>query len=363
MKKYIVILIIFCAFLPKGASAMNDKLFSACLINPVTDEIIWEKDSDKPHAMASTTKILTAIIALEKADGDEIVTVSRNAAYTEGSSAYTKEGDQYRMEELIYGLMLNSGNDAAVAVAEHISGSTQAFSELMNDYAYNIIGVKNTSFQNPNGLEAQGHYTTAYDLAKIAAYAMKNEDFRRIAATKVIGVTPQNRDEEMFYVNHNKLLNRYEGCIGIKTGYTKATGRCLVSAAERDGMMFIAVTLDDSDDWNTHAELLDYAFSEHYPKTVVKAGDIAREEDGHRLVYERDLTVPVRRGVKSSFEVVNHFAPRTAPANEGEKVGYAEVFYGGRKIETINIISGEEKNQAPEGSFMNELKRILGIWL
>ena len=338
MKKYIVIILTLFTLISGKAYALNDKLFSACLINPLTGEIIFEHNSDKPHAMASTTKILTAIIALEKSDPNELVTVSRRAAYSEGSSAYTKEGDIYTMKELVYGLMLNSGNDAAVAIAEHISGSTEAFSQLMNDYAYKIIGVKNSYFQNPSGLDEDGHYTTAYDMALIAAYAMKNDMFREIVKTRSIAAKPQNRDEEIFYINHNKLLKKYDGCIGIKTGYTRSTGRCLVSAAERNGIYFIAVTLDDNDDWNTHTELLDLAFDEYSAKTIIRAGEPAGKCGNVQAVYSRDFVVPVKNGESERYTVIRHIADAEA-VNKDEKIGFAEILFDDKNIASVDIIA------------------------
>lgn len=341
MKKYIILIATFVIMISSCVYADNNE-FSACLINPLNGEIIYEQNGNSPHPMASTTKILTTIIALEKCSLDEPVTVSRKAAYTEGSSAYTKEGDIYAMKDLLYGVMLNSGNDAAVAVAEHISGSTEAFSLLMNDYAYKTIGIKNSYFQNPSGLDENGHFTTAYELALIAAYAMKNEMFREIVQTQSISVKPQNRDEEILYVNHNKLLKNYDGCIGIKTGYTRSAGRCLVSAAGRNGIYFIAVTLNDSDDWNTHKKLLDFAFENYYPKTIIVSNSPVEKYDDITAVYSKNYIVPMKNGEENKYEIINHTTPIKS-VNKGEKIGYAEIMFDGKCIDTVDIVSQENK--------------------
>ena len=266
--KRIIILLFTLALIgsfPAYAAAMADSAECACVINGATGEVVFAKNAQTRHAMASTTKIMTAILALENSDADDVVTVTADAANQEGSAAYIEAGDKIKMKDLLYGLMLNSGNDAAYAVAEYITGSVDNFAERMNIKAEKL-GLHDTHFANPSGLDAPDHYTTALDLAKLARYAMSNDDFREIVAERVYTATLPESGGTLTFSNHNKLLKTYEGATGIKTGYTKATGRCLVSSAKRDGMEFIAVTLNDPNDWADHAEMLDASFAAHYPK-------------------------------------------------------------------------------------------------
>lgn len=223
--------------------------------------VLYSKNSDKQMLIASTTKIMTAILVLENCGIDDIVEIENEFCAVEGSSMYLKAGERYTVEELLCGLMLASGNDAAVALACHTAGNEKAFAAMMNRKA-NELGMKNTRFANPHGLNADGHYSTASDLAKLMAYCMGNDDFVRISSMRSVNI------KDKTFLNHNKLLYMYPGCIGGKTGYTEKAGRCLVSCAERDGMRMICVTLSAPDDWNDHRKLYDAAFSEYCCRDV-----------------------------------------------------------------------------------------------
>ncbi|MGN0108359.1 MAG: D-alanyl-D-alanine carboxypeptidase family protein [Hominilimicola sp.] len=348
MKKIVALAVSITILIMTGVSAfaMADSAACACVINGTTGEVVYSKNINQKHAMASTTKIMTAIIAIEKCNMDDIVTVSANAANQEGSAAYVTENMQLYMRDMLYGLMLNSGNDAAVAIAEHVSGSTEAFAELMNEKALEL-GLRNTHFVNPSGLDDIEHYTTAADLAKIARYAMANQEFREIVGTQTYQAHPLNSPEILYFSNHNKMLGLYEGATGVKTGFTQSTGRCLVSAAKRDNMEFITVTLDDSNDWNDHMEMLDYAFSEHYPKKVIEEGMRVKvaEIDGkkYNMIAAGDFTMPFKENGRVSVEVISHIANDLySPINEGEKVGYLEVCCNGVTVGNVDIISESE---------------------
>ena len=228
-KSVLAYLFIFCLNFNLPVYALDISAKSACVISADTGEIIYAENEKEKLSMASTTKIMTALLAIESGRLDETVTVSANAQAQEGSSIYLRTGERIILKDLVYGLMLNSGNDAAVAIAEHMSGSEDKFAELMTKRAKEL-GAVNTSFKNPNGLDEQGHYTTAYDLALIAAYAMKNEEFKKTVSTKSATATLED-GEILYFSNHNKLLKMYDGAVGVKTGFTKASGRCLVSAA------------------------------------------------------------------------------------------------------------------------------------
>ncbi len=345
MRKIFIFLLLFIVIGTSHAYAMADSAFSACVINQATGEVIWHKNGYEKHPMASTTKIMTAIIALENCSIYDVVKISKKAQNTEGSSMYIREGEEYIMHDILYGLMLNSGNDAAIAIAEHIAKTPEAFADMMNKKAYEL-GARNTQFMNPNGLDDDGHYTTAYDLAIIARYALKNEAFKEIVSTKYREVRAQNGHRLIPLVNHNKLLSRYNGCTGIKTGYTKKTGRCLVSSAQRDGMEFVAVTLGDKNDWESHTQMLDYCFDTHRPVYAVKAGSCARiakiHDDEYKLLYKDSLCIPLNND-SSKILVENHINPDlTNGINAGEKVGYARITQNDIVIDTVDIISEKE---------------------
>lgn len=243
--------------LPPSLSAQ-----SALLMEAQSGAIAYEKNAHTRLPMASTTKIMTALVALELASPDTEISVDERAVGTEGSSIYLCKGEVLKLEELLYALMLESANDAAVAIAIGVSGSEEAFVDAMNAKAASM-GLSDTHFANPHGLDAEAHYTTAYELAVIAREALQNPLLKTIVSTRKTTIPHQNIDAVRLLVNHNKMLRLYDGCIGVKTGYTQKSGRCLVSAAERDGVTMIAVTIDSPDDWNDHTKLLDFGFSNY----------------------------------------------------------------------------------------------------
>lgn len=262
-----VLMCLFLVLLCGRAGAMSAQ--SAVVIDADTGEVRYEHNADAVLPMASTTKIMTAIVAIEQGDIDRTYTVKPEYTQTEGSSMYLKPGETVSIRDTLYGLMLMSGNDAALAIAGECGGQ-EAFVQAMNDKA-ETLGLTNTHFENPNGLDRETHHTTARELAELTAYALQNADFREIVSTKNITCAGRTM------VNHNKMLSLYEGAIGVKTGYTKKCGRCLVSAAERNGRTLIAVTLNDPDDWNDHCTMLDEAFAQYTPVTLHEAGDTVGE--------------------------------------------------------------------------------------
>ena len=267
------LLCLFLCMLPAVAEAVEVSATAAVLLDADTGQLLYEKNGDEQMLIASTTKIMTALVALEQAEPDDTVTVTREHM-TEGSSMYLKPGETVRVEELLYGLLLCSGNDAALALTE-CAGGPEPFVALMNEKAA-ALGMTHTSFANPNGLDAEGHYSTARDMAVLAAAAMEEPTFRRICSSRAVTIGQRTME------NHNRLLRQVEGCIGLKTGYTKAAGRTLVSCAERCGCRLIAVTLRDSDDWADHAALYEYGFCLTAPRMT--AQQVA--ERMHRTVTE-----------------------------------------------------------------------------
>ncbi len=242
-------------------SAYNISAKAAVVIDGFTGEVLYSQNCDTRLPMASTTKIMTALLLCELG-GDlsrEIVT-TREMVTVEGSSMGLQVGDTVSYHDLLYGMMLSSGNDAANTTAIAIGGSVSGFVELMNKRAQEM-GLVNTHFVTPSGLDAQEHYTTAYELALIAKEALKNENFAKAAASKTARLCYGNPPYNRTLTNHNKLLKMYDDIIGVKTGFTKKSGRCLVSAAKKDGKFVIAVTLNDGNDWQDHRTLLDLGLS------------------------------------------------------------------------------------------------------
>ena len=264
---------------------------SALVLEAASGTVLYEKAPDLPLPEASTTKIMTALLVLENADPDALVTVSSAAAAAEGSRFGFAPGNVLSVRDLLYVLMLKSGNDAAVALAEHVDGTVERFVQRMNRKAEEW-DLRATRFRNPHGLPAEGHVTTARDLARLTARAMENDAFRELVNTKKAQLTFRRQVIE----NSNKLLTACEGVCGVKTGFTKAAGRCLVSAARRDGVLLICVTLNDPNDWADHAALYDRCFARVRRETVIPAGTyrvtlpVPGGEREAVLVNSRDLT-------------------------------------------------------------------------
>lgn len=272
------LLSLICAAAPPHADATLPAVSaqSAILIEPQNGDVVYEKNAHVRLPMASTTKIMTAIVAMECADPTMIVDIPAEATCVEGSSIYLYAGERLSLEHLLYALLLESANDAAVAIAIAVAGSVDAFAQRMNDKAAQL-GLCDTHFTNPHGLDHEQHYTTAYDLAKLAAYCMQNELFRTIVATRRTTIPLHETPDARLLLNHNRLLRVYPGAIGLKTGFTKRSGRCLVSAAARDGVMLIAVTLNAPDDWNDHMRMMDHGFARYEGLRLQVAGGYTQE--------------------------------------------------------------------------------------
>ena len=258
-------------------SALALSASAAVLMEARSGQVLYEHNAHTPMLIASTTKILTALTALRHDDLSETVTVSREVTLTEGSSMYLTEGEKLTVEELLYGLLLASGNDASEALARHC-GDRDRFVEWMNELAAEI-GMEDSHFENPSGLDGVEHKASAYDMAKLAACAMEDPTFARIVSTRSITIGQRT------LTNHNKLLSQLDGCVGLKTGYTKAAGRTLVSAVEREGKMLVAVTLCDGNDWEDHKALHEYGFS------LLSREDPTLAPAGEAAVYEKTVGV------------------------------------------------------------------------
>lgn len=330
----------------EGRSArLNLSARAATLYVPEIDRFIYSNNSDQRLPMASTTKIMTALIALEECEGDEVVVIDDDSVGIEGSSAYLRAGDELTMEELTYALLLQSANDAAVAIARHIGGSTEAFADIMNERA-KALGLSDTHFENPHGLDSSEHYTTAHDLAKIAATALENPKFKEIASTYKKSFVTEERSRT--YVNHNKLLNMYDGCVGVKTGFTKKSGRCLVGAAERDGLTLISVTLDAPSDWADHKNMLDYGYEWLEKISLAEPSEYEYDIpviDGVAdsvLVKNEELASLIREKGGSDFEShvkLSRFV--VAPVREGDILGEVIFTIDGKECARVNLLAAE----------------------
>ena len=337
-----ILLSMLCVLLMETAQplAVSTSAASAVLIEAESGRVLYEQNADEERLIASTTKIMTAVVALEACPLEDVVEV-KPTHMAEGSSMYLRSGETLTLETLLYGLMLSSGNDAALAVADHCGPGVEAFVGKMNAKAAEL-GMEHTSFANPNGLDDPNHYSTARDMAILASYAMQNESFARIVSTKSITIG----DRRM--VNHNKLLSRYEGCIGLKTGFTKAAGRTLVSCAERDGMRLVAVTLNDGNDWLDHAALYDYGFSNFHmerpslptEQLILYGNQVKASVEGFDFAY------PIKEGEKLRFEA-DMATYAVAPVLKGAVAGSARCFLNDSEIGASTLYYGESVAALP----------------
>ena len=309
---------------------------SSVLLDGTTGRILCSKNADSRSLIASTTKIMTGLLVAEECDLKASYAIPAEAVGVEGSSLHLKAGEIVTIEELLYGMMLHSGNDAALALAMYCAGTQEAFAEKMNRKAEEL-GLTGTSYKNPHGLDQEGHYSTALDLARLTACAMNHPVFRQVVSTKTIAFG--NR----VFTNHNKLLWRYDGAVGVKTGYTMAAGRILVSAAERDGRRLIAVTLHDRNDWTDHAALFDYGFSSFSMRQLAKIGQpmgsvpvIGGAEKVVQAVLSDDLECCLSE--EETVELrVNLPMFVYAPILAGEQAGTLSVVIDGSEFQTVPL--------------------------
>ena len=341
MRKSIIGAAVLFFMLQMPVKALDLSAECAYLMTADSSICLYEKNGNQRHGMASTTKIMTAVTVIENSNPEDTAIVSANAAAQEGSSVYLKIGDRVSADALLYGMLLNSGNDAACAAAELVGGSVDNFADMMNGKAKEI-GAEDTSFRNPSGLDEDGHYSTAHDMALIASYAMRNEKFREIVSSKQSKITTGNA--VCYLKNHNKLLWNYDGCIGVKTGFTKKTGRCLVSCAERNGVELIAVTLGAPDDWNDHKKMLDYGFEETERIVVTEKGavmkDYSDEYGGLRAVAAESAAYSDKKGGKSHCDIILHTVDSpNGVIHEGEKIGFAEYRILNKTVKEIDLLA------------------------
>ncbi|MEH7416030.1 D-alanyl-D-alanine carboxypeptidase family protein [Neobacillus drentensis] len=311
---------------------------SAVLMEQKSGRVLFEKDAHTKRRIASITKIMTAILAIESGKMNKYVKVSEQATRTEGSSVYLKPGEKIKLQDLVYGLMLRSGNDTAVAIAEYVGGSVDGFAYLMNQKAREI-GMYDTHFANPHGLDDhEDHYSTAYDMAILMRYAMQNKTFQKISGTKVYRAPNPTEDWDRVWKNKNRLLIKYKYTTGGKTGYTKLAKRTLVTTAAKGDMDLIAVTLNAPDDWNDHISMYETGFKTYDMAEIVTKGkvDISNSKlyKGH-LYLKKSIVYPATSQEMDQFTIKYKLEkPRKSLVSRNEAiVGKAEVYLDGRVVE------------------------------
>ena len=324
--------------IPVRAGAVGTSASCAILMDADSRRILYAQNIHEARLIASITKLMTALVAVEREpDLEQVVTIQPEWLGSEGSSIYLKPGEQITLKALLYGLLLQSGNDAAMAIACFLAGDEASFVELMNQKAWEL-GMDHSSFANPSGLNHEDHYSTAYDMALLACACLENETVADICSTRTITI------EGRTFANHNRLLYQYEGCVGMKTGYTERAGRTLVSAARRDGQTLVCVTLNDGNDWKDHASLLDYGFST-YPRVILcekgqtfgglpVSGSLLTTVEA---VAAREVSFPLMEGEELELEV-NLTDAVQAPISAGTVMGIAWWKLNGQTVAYTDLV-------------------------
>ncbi len=339
---FILIIILSSSFIVYGEN-LSLSAESYILIDGKTGRVLLEKDAHRKMPMASTTKIMTALVALEEGNIEDKVTIKKESIGIEGSSLYLREGEIISLKDMLYGLMLRSGNDVAEAIAIHIGGSIENFVSLMNKKA-KLIGALNTNFVNPHGLHNDLHYSTAYDLALITKEAFSFEEFANIVKSKSYIA---DREENNYFYNKNKTLWEYNGGDGVKTGYTINSGRCLVSSASNKGMRLIAVCLRAGDWFNDNYKLLDYGFNNYKQSFIYDKGQFVKKlnvtkgnKEYVNLVTEEGFFYPLKEGEREKIKI-NIDVPSSieAPVEKGDIIGYINTYFEGQLINKERLIA------------------------
>lgn len=355
IKKLVAMLLLFAVLLSctTAHASLNITSPKAVLIDARTGQVLFSKNAHAKAYPASTTKIMTAILALERGNLEDYVPISRKASYTEGSRIYLLEGEEVTLEQLLYGLLLESANDAAIAIAEYIGGSVEEFAVMMNDRAKQL-GAENTNFTNPHGLTDPNHVTTAYDLALIAKHAMTIPKFREIVSTTRYIMPETNMQDTRYLYSGNKLIKntryKYEGANGIKTGYTLAAKQCFVGSASRNGMELISVILNEPNPdklWENTIKLLDYGFENFEQIPLIEANEVVKQVKVKGstkkidVVAEEGFHYDVPKGQKPDIEEKIILDDIKAPVHPGERLGFAEYSIDDKVIGRVRLIASK----------------------
>ena len=360
MKRVLLFFLLFIMFIPKINASLNSAS-SYVLMDEETGRVLLSKNMNNKSLIASITKIMTAVLAIESNKLDEIITVDESVLKAYGSGIYIQVGEEMSLRDMLYGLMLRSGNDAAVMIATYVAGSEESFVKLMNDKAKEI-GMKNTTFVNSSGLDNtdSGNLSTSYDMALLTRYAMKYDEYKKIVKTKQY--TVKTNYKTYVWHNKNKLLN-YDYITGGKTGYTEKAGRTLVSTATVDNMNLIVVTIRDSDDWNTHLSLYDYAKDTYTLYKVLNKDNFAVIGDDYynnNLYIKEDLYIPLKNN-ETGYLISKIKLEKLKEYKEGDKVGNIYIYINDELLATKDIYVSKdiEKNKK---SFWQKIWEVIKFW-
>ncbi|MBM7584404.1 D-alanyl-D-alanine carboxypeptidase [Bacillus pakistanensis] len=368
---YIVLVTVFFSLFTESVKASPSvSAQRAILMDGDTGRVLYEKDAHTKSRIASITKIMTAVLAVESGKLNEMVKISDLASGTEGSSLYLKPGEKVKLEDLVYGLMLRSGNDSAVAIAEHVGGSLDGFVYLMNKKAEEI-GMVNSHFENPHGLDDhENHYSSAYDMALLTKYAMELDKYREIAGTKVHTAPDPESEWDRKWKNKNRLLTElYKYSTGGKTGYTKRAKRTLVSTASKGGDDLISVTLNGPDDWNDHIQMFEYGFK-HFDSTIVlpkgKLDSIENEVYKGRLTVKRDVLLSLKddeeKDVRIEYKLMKPKKEWLEENNAPNIVGNAIIYLEEREVDRVPLYFMKNQERK-ERSWWTSWKRLFASTL
>lgn len=361
MKKIIIIFISLLFFIPNSVFAISDSATSSILMDMDSNRVLYTKNMNSVRSVASISKIMTAIIAIESGKLDKNVTINDSILKAYGSGIYIKVGEKLKLKDLVYGLMLRSGNDAALAIADYVGGSKKKFVKLMNDKAVKL-GMKNSTFNNPSGLDEKeelGNFSTAYDMAILMSYAMKNETFKTIVGTKKY--TLETNKNTYVWHNKNKLLRTYKYTTGGKTGFTKKAKRTLVSTATKDNLNLVVVTLNDGNDFTDHKNLHEYGFNNYKKYVLLKKGIIKITKDKYykndKLIIKNDLSTALLKEEKDNIKIKYDLEKKRITKNN-DVVGVVKVMLDDTILAQQKIyIKKETKIKKP-----NLMDWIKSIW-
>ena len=359
MKK---ILLFLSLLIPIGVGAIDTSARSAILMDIDSNRILYEENINEVRSVASISKIMTALLAIESGKLDEVVVVGNEIEKSYGSGIYIKVGEKLTLRDLVYGLMLRSGNDAALAIAKYVGGTVEDFVKRMNEKA-NEIGMNNTTFNNPSGLDQdKGNYSTAYDMAILTSYAMKNEEYKKITGTKKY--TLKTNMNTYSWINKNKLLSIYKYTTGGKTGFTEIAKRTLVSTASKDNTNLVVVTLNDGNDWQDHQNLFEYGFSNYSNLKILEKGNITIYNDDYyedyKLYVKNDFSYLMGANEKDNL-IFKYELEKNRNIKKDDKIGVLKIYLGDKKIHEeeifVKIVNNNKK------SFFQKIKDwFVNLW-
>ena len=340
---------------PKTAAQPNITASAGILVDAETGTVLWQRNADHRRPVASLTKVMTALLLLENTQPDDIITAPAGIASVQESSLHLTDGEQLSARDLLYAIMLRSANDACVAIAHHVAGSVPAFAELMNARAKRL-GCRNTHFTNPNGLPDPNHYSSAADMARITLAAIRYPAFNTVVSTRSYTLTRTGNPDDTVVVNRSRLLGKFEGADGVKTGYTRTAGRCFIGSATRRGRRVICVVLNSRDLWTDAKALLEYGFSGFQRALLVRAGQRlgsvpveAGTGDQVPAVAGKDVVCIVPKGVSVLPEVRIPARSCRAPVTAGHSIGSAEVLVGGRRAAVVPLMAAGSVPELAQG--------------